>query len=757
VLSLLLVNDLHIAPSSSLGGAERFQHHPAVAALKCRLDGAFLADLEARDAEVDVGPPGRPAGAMRALGVLGLVPDVYRWLADAATPEEVVTFLAYEGGPDGGFDDLVAACQIGLSGSAKLELAQNYWDEMGNGQLDLVHTELHHKLAGALGLPALSPADQPLEALERAALASVLATNRRLQPEMVGALGLLELQAGPRCRKVVTALRRIGASDDALHFYLEHATVDPRHGKDWVDKAVVPLGADPGGRRASPAVGAGARSSTPRSSTPWADASSRRQPPGLLSGPRPAADVPTTTFGPVRVTYATTSSSPARGRSPRPSGRPSSPPGPCWSSGAGPATSAWRRRRSPGRPSCRSTAARRPAAGRANAAAAGLHGRVEQRCGELHEVLDDGERFAVVIADPPYVESSDVRRFPEDPEDAIDGGEDGLDLVRTFLATAARHLAPGGSIVLQLGAPDQIDAVASWLRGPGAPALAVVDRRVVADDRALALLTAAPRRRARPAVADRCYRPRPGCSGQLGGIGDLHPEELRRLADPLAGGCGGVDGGQGGRRVEVVVEGGTDLVEGARTAPCRPPGVEPGRSRRHEVVEPLPAVAVVVREDGEADRSRVPLLAEVADEHEVPERLRHLHAVERHHRRVQPVAHEALPGGRLRLRRLALVVGEDQVAATAVEVHGGPELPQRQGRALDVPPGAARSPQRLPRRLALGRGLPQHEVERVPLVGVVDLAAALGRERQHLLLVVAADLPEPGNVEMSKYTDPPAW
>jgi hypothetical protein len=245
VLSLLLVNDLHIAPLEHLGGAERFQHHPAVAALKCRLDGAFLADLEARDAEVAWDLPDDPAGAMRALGVLGLVPDVYRWLADAATPEEVVTFLAYEGGPDGGFDDLVAACQIGLSGSAKLELAQNYWDEMGNGQLDLVHTELHHKLAGALGLPALSPADQPLEALERAALASVLATNRRLQPEMVGALGLLELQAGPRCRKVVTALRRIGASDDALHFYLEHATVDPRHGKDWVDKAVVPLGADP--------------------------------------------------------------------------------------------------------------------------------------------------------------------------------------------------------------------------------------------------------------------------------------------------------------------------------------------------------------------------------------------------------------------------------------------------------------------------------------------------------------------------------
>ena len=125
-----------------------------------------------------------------------------------------------------------------------------------------------------------------------------------------------------------------------------------------------------------------------------------------------------------------------------------------------------------------------------NAAAAGLADRVEQRCGAVEDVLRAGERFAVVIADPPYVESSEVQEFPEDPEHAIDGGDDGLDLVRTFLRTAADHLAPGGSIVLQLGAPRQIDAVASWLRRGDAPDLAVVGRRVVGEDRSLALLQA---------------------------------------------------------------------------------------------------------------------------------------------------------------------------------------------------------------------------------------------------------------------------
>jgi hypothetical protein len=71
-----------------------------------------------------------------------------------------------------------------------------------------------------------------------------LATNRWLQPELLGALGLIELQAGPRCRKVVAGLRRIGAPSAALPFYEEHARVDPRHGRAWLDRAVAPVVAE---------------------------------------------------------------------------------------------------------------------------------------------------------------------------------------------------------------------------------------------------------------------------------------------------------------------------------------------------------------------------------------------------------------------------------------------------------------------------------------------------------------------------------
>jgi hypothetical protein len=245
LLTLLAIHDLHTAPLDRLGDRVRWQHHPAIAALKWRLESQLLAWLNGLDAEVEWDLPDDPVAAMRRLGNRGLVPEVYTWLADEAGHQELVAFLTLEGGPDGGFDDLVAACQIGLEGEAKVELAQNYWDEMGNGELGAVHTELHHRLVAALGIRGVPRQEQPVEALERSVLGTLLATNRCFQREMVGALGLIELQAGPRCRKVVQALQRVDAPADAFPFYEEHAVADPRHGKDWLDHVIAPLGADP--------------------------------------------------------------------------------------------------------------------------------------------------------------------------------------------------------------------------------------------------------------------------------------------------------------------------------------------------------------------------------------------------------------------------------------------------------------------------------------------------------------------------------
>jgi release factor glutamine methyltransferase len=62
---------------------------------------------------------------------------------------------------------------------------------------------------------------------------------------------------------------------------------------------------------------------------------------------------------------------------------------------------------------------------------------------------------SVVASNPPYIPRSAVPRDPEvrlfDPEMALYGGEDGLDVVRAVSATAARLLHPGGTLVLEHG------------------------------------------------------------------------------------------------------------------------------------------------------------------------------------------------------------------------------------------------------------------------------------------------------------------
>jgi methylase of polypeptide subunit release factors len=118
---------------------------------------------------------------------------------------------------------------------------------------------------------------------------------------------------------------------------------------------------------------------------------------------------------------------------------------------------------------------------RANAAAAGLAVDVEVLEGPVDGALGPARRFAGVIADPPWVRSGEVGRFPEDPLLAIDGGQDGLDLARSCVEVAARHLEPGGWVLLQMGTPEQVDGLQAWLAGPSAPALVVREVRGYGD------------------------------------------------------------------------------------------------------------------------------------------------------------------------------------------------------------------------------------------------------------------------------------
>jgi len=99
----------------------------------------------------------------------------------------------------------------------------------------------------------------------------------------------------------------------------------------------------------------------------------------------------------------------------------------------------------------------------ANAVAAGVRNRVEIRLGRIDDSLAPRERFPLIIADPPWVPRSETARFPEDPLVAINGGEDGMGVVRECLAAIEAHLGSGGVALLQLGPGGQAEAVAELL------------------------------------------------------------------------------------------------------------------------------------------------------------------------------------------------------------------------------------------------------------------------------------------------------
>ena len=102
---------------------------------------------------------------------------------------------------------------------------------------------------------------------------------------------------------------------------------------------------------------------------------------------------------------------------------------------------------------------------RLNAEQAGLGDAVEVRNAPLETAVRPGEKFPVVVADPPWVRSARIGDFPEDPVLAIDGGDDGLDVARAIIRACTAPVPPGGSLLLQLGFDEQVDVLRAELQG----------------------------------------------------------------------------------------------------------------------------------------------------------------------------------------------------------------------------------------------------------------------------------------------------
>ena len=107
----------------------------------------------------------------------------------------------------------------------------------------------------------------------------------------------------------------------------------------------------------------------------------------------------------------------------------------------------------------------------ANADRAALGGRIVLRAGSLWEPLGAGDRFDVIVANPPYVADGDAPALaPEvrdwEPAAALFAGTEGMDVLDGIVAGAAERLRPGGLLALEVGL-GQAPVVADRLRATG--------------------------------------------------------------------------------------------------------------------------------------------------------------------------------------------------------------------------------------------------------------------------------------------------
>ncbi|MFK0202486.1 iron-containing redox enzyme family protein [Streptomyces lavendulae] len=158
-----------------------------------------------------------------------------------AQREDLRTYVIQESLIDGRFDDFLAMMQIGTAGASKMEIAGNYWDEMGNGDPEAVHTHLFNKIYEVFDVRS-----EDLEAamtttdLHSGNLAVLLCRYRHLYPEAVGFLGMTEWLAPDRFRNVVRAWERLGLPEVGITYHRLHITIDSQHAAGWFHNVVIP-------------------------------------------------------------------------------------------------------------------------------------------------------------------------------------------------------------------------------------------------------------------------------------------------------------------------------------------------------------------------------------------------------------------------------------------------------------------------------------------------------------------------------------
>jgi hypothetical protein len=195
------------------------QFHPLACELMRVLEAPWERDVlararQGRDCRPTRSRPSRrhsPRGTGRRVRAPLYEHDLYAFLANEADRRQLEWFLRMESAGEAAFDDLVALGQVGTRGEVKIEMARNYWDEMGNGRSHAVHTHLFHRLTEGLSIEAPPAHELPWQVLSGVNVMLWSCIPRRNAFRAQGVLGAVELLAPQRCTRLVHGALRLGS------------------------------------------------------------------------------------------------------------------------------------------------------------------------------------------------------------------------------------------------------------------------------------------------------------------------------------------------------------------------------------------------------------------------------------------------------------------------------------------------------------------------------------------------------------------
>lgn len=101
----------------------------------------------------------------------------------------------------------------------------------------------------------------------------------------------------------------------------------------------------------------------------------------------------------------------------------------------------------------------------------GMNQRIQLLQGDLFSPLPPGTKYDLIVSNPPYVSQTELKTLEADVRDhepmaALDGGEDGLDIIRLLINEAPHWLRQGGWLLFELSR-EQVPVACSLMQHQG--------------------------------------------------------------------------------------------------------------------------------------------------------------------------------------------------------------------------------------------------------------------------------------------------